>query len=85
MTVKEFIPQYLEFKTKTCKQTSVAAYALIIREHILPTTGNYQLEDITNKEAELLKSECERKQLSRIYLNLFIYKYKKYGVYYYYS
>ena len=65
MTVKEFIPQYLEFKTKTCKRTSVAAYALIIREHILPIIGNYQLEDITNKEAELLKSECERKKLSR--------------------
>ena len=65
MTVIEFIPQYLEFKTKTCKRTSVAAYALIIREHILPTIGNYQLEDITNKEAELLKSECERKKLSR--------------------
>lgn len=65
MKVKEFMPAYKEFKLKTCKRSSVSAYMLVIRNHIIPLLGEYELDDITSKEAELLKDTCEKNGLSR--------------------
>lgn len=65
MTIREFIPLYKEFKLKTCKLSSVSAYMLNIRNNILPILGDCELEAITSKEAEALKSACEDKGLSR--------------------
>lgn len=65
MTVKDFYPQYKEHKEKTCKISTVSAYGLLYRNHIRPLLGDYQLQDIGNKEAEMLKSRCEAAGLSR--------------------
>ena len=65
MKVKDFMPAYKEFKLKTCKRSSVSAYLLIIRNSIIPVLGEYDLENISSKEAELLKAYCEEKGLSR--------------------
>lgn len=65
MKVKDFIPAYKEFKMKTCKISSVSAYMLIIKNTLLPILGEYELDEISSKEAELLKLACEKKGLSR--------------------
>lgn len=65
MTLNEFLPLYKEYKVKTCKISTVSAYQLLIRNHIKPLLGCYELSDITNKEAEMLKTSCEASGLSR--------------------
>ena len=65
MKVKDFIPAYKEFKLKTCKRSSVSAYMLTIKNIILPILGEYELEAVSSKEAELLKLDCEKKGLSK--------------------
>ena len=65
MTLNEFLPLYKGYKLKTCKISSVSAYWLLIRNHIKPLLGEYELSNITNKEAEALKASCEKSGLSR--------------------
>jgi len=65
MKLNDFIPQYKEYKTKTCKISSVSAYMLLIRNYIKPILGEYELSEISNKEAEILKASCEGKGMSR--------------------
>lgn len=65
MKVKDFIPAYKEFKLKTCKRSSVSAYMLTIKNIILPILGEYDLEEVSSKEAESLKQDCEDKGLSK--------------------
>lgn len=65
MKVKDFIPAYKEFKLKTCKMSSVSAYMLTVRNIILPILGEYELEAVGSKDAELLKQVCENKGLSK--------------------
>ena len=65
MKVKDFIPAYKEFKLKTCKISSVSAYMLTIKNIILPILGEYELEAVSSKDAELLKQVCENKGLSK--------------------
>lgn len=65
MKVKDFIPAYKEFKLKTCKRSSVSAYMLTIKNIILPILGDYELEAVSSKDAELLKQVCENKGLSK--------------------
>lgn len=65
MKVKEFIPAYKEFKLKTCKLSTVSTYMLTIKNIILPHLGEYELEAVSSKEAELLKLDCENKGLSK--------------------
>ena len=69
MKVKDFIPTYKAFKLKTCKLSTVSTYMMTIKHFILPILGEYELEAISSKEAELLKLECKNKGLSKnIYL-----------------
>lgn len=65
MKVKDFIPTYKEFKLKTCKISSVSAYMLTVKNIILPILGEYELEAVSSKDAELLKQVCENKGLSK--------------------
>ena len=65
MKVKDFMPAYKEFKLKTCKISSVSTYMLTIKNIILPILGEYELEAVSNKEAELLKLDCENKGFSK--------------------
>ena len=65
MKVKDFIPAYKEFKLKTCKISSVSAYMLTVKNIILPILGEYELEAVSSKDAELLKQVCENKGLSK--------------------
>lgn len=65
MKVKDFIPAYKEFKLKTCKISSVSTYMQTIKNIILPILGEYELEAVSSKEAELLKLDCENKGLSK--------------------
>lgn len=65
MKVKDFIPAYKEFKLKTCKISSVSTYMQTIKNIILPILGDYELEAVSSKEAELLKLDCENKGLSK--------------------
>ena len=65
MKVKDFIPTYKEFKLKTCKISSVSAYMLTIKNIILPILGDYDLEAVSSKDAELLKLNCENRGLSK--------------------
>ena len=65
MKVKDFIPAYKEFKLKTCKISSVSAYMLTVKNIILPVLGEYELEAVSSKDAELLKQVCENKGLSK--------------------
>lgn len=65
MKVKDFIPAYKEFKLKTCKRSSVSAYMLTVKNIILPILGEYELEAVSSKDAELLKQVCENKGLSK--------------------
>lgn len=65
MKVKDFIPAYKEFKLKTCKISSVSAYMLTVKNIILPILGEYELEAVSSKDAELLKQDCEDKGLSK--------------------
>ena len=65
MKVKDFIPAYKEFKLKTCKISSVCAYMLTVKNIILPILGEYELEAVSSKDAELLKQVCENKGLSK--------------------
>ena len=65
MKVKDFIPAYKEFKLKTCKMSSVSAYMLTVKNIILPILGEYELEAVSSKDAELLKQVCENKGLSK--------------------
>lgn len=65
MTLKEFYPQYKKHKEKTCKISTVSAYMLICKNHILPQLGDYELQDISSKEAEMLKSSLEERGLSK--------------------
>ena len=65
MKVKDFIPAYKEFKLKTCKISSVSTYMLTIKNIILPILGEYELEAVSSKEAELLKLDCENKGFSK--------------------
>ena len=65
MKVKDFIPAYKEFKLKTCKISSVSAYMLTVKNIILPVLGEYELEAVGSKDAELLKQVCENKGLSK--------------------
>ena len=65
MKVKDFIPTYKEFKLKTCKMSSVSAYMLTVKNIILPILGEYELEAVSSKDAELLKQVCENKGLSK--------------------
>lgn len=65
MKVKDFIPAYKEFKLKTCKMSSVSAYMLTVKNIILPILGEYELEAVSSKDAELLKQACENKGLSK--------------------
>ena len=65
MKVKDFIPAYKEFKLKTCKISSVSAYMLTVKTIILPVLGEYELEAVSSKDAELLKQVCENKGLSK--------------------
>lgn len=65
MKVKDFIPAYKEFKLKTCKISSVCAYMLTVKNIILPILGEYELEAVSSKDAELLKQACENKGLSK--------------------
>lgn len=65
MKVKDFIPAYKEFKLKTCKISSVSAYMLTVKNIILPVLGEYELEAVSSKDAELLKQFCENKGLSK--------------------
>lgn len=65
MKVKDFIPTYKQFKLKTCKISTVCAYMLIVQKNILPILGEYELEAVSSKEAELLKLDCENKGYSK--------------------
>lgn len=65
MKVKDFMPAYKEFKLKTCKISSVSTYMLTIKNIILPILGEYELEAVSSKEAELLKLDCENKGFSK--------------------
>lgn len=65
MKVKDFIPTYKAFKLKTCKLSTVSTYMMTIKHFILPILGEYELEAISSKEAELLKLECKNKGLSK--------------------
>ena len=65
MKVKDFIPAYKEFKLKTYKRSSVSAYMLTIKNIILPILGDYDLEAVSSKDAELLKLNCENRGLSK--------------------
>ena len=65
MKVKDFMPAYKEFKLKTCKISSVSTYMLTIKNIILPILGEYELEAVSNKEAELLELDCENKGFSK--------------------